>query len=388
VDALSPSDALARLQRLESYLREDPRNGALLADACDAALAAGQHESALAHVREAQRLGLDPVAWTFRQARVCLARRDLDAADDLLQRLAAQTGDHPVLAHDRAYVRLLQQDFAGCRALLQPWLQERAAAVAAGDLQALQLLWLRATHALGLVQEARDWLAQAVQQGPLPPALLALASLIAVDADDFEAARALADAALAALPGQPEALVARATVALAEGDAAAARDLLLPALERNAEDGRTWATLGLASLQAQELVAAQRQLERAVALMPGHIGTWHALGWTRLLRQDRAGAGQAFAQALALDRNFAESHGAVGLVLALRGDGDAARRHLELAARLDARNVTGRYAQALLAGQASDAGRLQQLAARLLDRPGFFGASLGEAYRRGATPRH
>jgi tetratricopeptide (TPR) repeat protein len=270
--------------------------------------------------------------------------------------------------------------------LVQPWLQDSARSVPAEDLQALQLLWLRATHALGLVQEARAWLGQAAPAGELPPALAAAASLLAVDADDFAAAKSLADAALAALPGQPEALVARATVALAEGDAAAARDLLLPALERNAEDGRTWATLGLASLQAQELVAAQRQLERAVALMPDHVGSWHALGWTRLLRHDLAGAGQAFEQALALDRNFAESHGGVGLVLALRGEHAAARRHLALAARLDPRNVTGGYAQALLAGEASDAQRLQQLAARLLDRPGFFDASLREAYQRAMKP--
>ena len=115
--------------------------------------------------------------------------------------------------------------------------------------------------------------------------------------------------------------------------------------------------------------------------MPGHIGSWHALGWTRLLLRDLADARGAFEQALALDGSFAESHGAMGLVLALQGDAAQAGRHLAIAGRLDPRNVSGRFAEAVLRCEAADPQRLQALVARLLDRPGLFGGRLADAVR-------
>ncbi|NML42935.1 tetratricopeptide repeat protein [Ramlibacter sp. G-1-2-2] len=374
MDASTHSSA-ARLGQLQAWLAEDPDNPALLADACDSAIAAGAHEEAQAHLATASRLRLDPAAWSFRQARLCIARRELERAAELLQQLAATEGEHPVLAHDFAYVRLLQGDAETCRSLLEPWLTRDCAPQ---PLEAIQALWLRAMHASGLVEDAWSWLQQQ-EAARLPAGLRGVASLLAVDAEDFAAARTLAEAALAVHPMHPEALVARATVALAEQQVESARGWLAQALQANSDDGRTWSMLGLASLQAREFALAQAQLERAVQALPRHIGSWHALGWACLLQQDLPGAHQAFAQALALDRNFAESHGAVGLVLALRGHREAAQGQLALAARLDPRNVTGRFAQALLRGEIGDAARLQALAHRLLDRPGFFGGKLRDS---------
>lgn len=370
--AASAAESSARLARLEAYLGEDPDNPALLADACDTALAAGQHARALAHLAAAERLALDPAAWLWRRARLCIAQRDLAAAAESLEQLRISVGAHPVLDHDRAYVRFLAQDYEACRALVAPWLQDPAAGE---HLEAVQVLWLRATHALGLIEEGWDWVNAQRNAGELGSAAQGIASLVAVDADDFTSAKTLADAALARHPTQSEALVARATVALAERDGPAATRWLALALQQNPDDGRTWSMLGLASLQAQQLSLSQSQLERAAALMPGHIGTWHALGWSRLLQRDQVNARKAFEQALALDGNFAESHGALGLVLALQGDAAQAERHLAIAGRLDPRNVSGRFAQALQRGEAADPERLQALVARLLDRPGLFGVS-------------
>ncbi|HEY8360071.1 MAG TPA: hypothetical protein VIL30_21660, partial [Ramlibacter sp.] len=70
-----------------------------------------------------------------------------------------------------------------------------------------------------------------------------------------------------------------------------------------------------------------------------------------------------------------------GLALALAGENDDAQVHLETARRLDAANVTGRYARALLAGEVGDADRLLALADRLLDRPGFGRAKLSDEIR-------
>ncbi|HSW18711.1 MAG TPA: tetratricopeptide repeat protein, partial [Ramlibacter sp.] len=99
---------------------------------------------------------------------------------------------------------------------------------------------------------------------------------------------------------------------------------------------------------------------------PSHIGTWHGLGWTQLLLQDLDGARASFETALELDRNFAENHGGLAVILALQKQAQAAREHIELAQRLDRANLSSRYAQALLSGEAQDTQAIQRLAQRLL----------------------
>lgn len=377
------SPASARLQRLAAYLEQDPGNASLLAEACDAAMACGQHERADAYADAAERLALEPAPWQLRRAHIAIARRDLDRAADLLQALRTGQGEHPVLAHDLAYVHLMQGEFDRCRELVEPWLEGSAASeLPLEQLGAMQLLWLRAMHRLQLLDEALEW-AKAQDAGArLQPAARGAASLIALDAEDFDTARDFSSGALAASPRQVEALVALGSLALVTGDGTRANQLLQQALECNPDDGRTWSALGMASLLAQDLPRAESQLQRAVDNMPGHVGSWHALGWARLLQGDHAGALAAFRTALEIDRNFAETHGALGLVLALTGESSASRHHLDLADRLEPGNLTGRYARALLAGEAGDRQAVEKLARRWLDRPGFFGRSLGETVLR------
>ncbi|MEJ8837145.1 tetratricopeptide repeat protein [Ramlibacter sp. AN1133] len=375
------SSAAERLQRLVAYLEQDPANATLLAEACDAAIACGRHEQAEAFICEAERLQLDAAQWMFRRARIAIARRELSRAADLLESVGSVAGDHPVLAHDLGYVHLLQDNAQACRDIVQPWL-EASLGDAPEQRGALQLLWLRAMHRLQELDEAMAWAKAQAAAGTLQPKAAGAASLIALDLEEFAEAREWADAALAAEPEQVEALVARGSVALAMGEPAKAGQLLQQALARNPEDGRTWSALGMASLQAQHLPQAQAQLEQAVRTMPAHVGTWHALGWARLLQGDRAGALEAFRAALEIDRNFAETHGALGLVLGLAGQGAESTFHLDVADRLDAANVTGRYARALLAGEVRDREALARLARRLLDRGGFFGGKLSDSVLR------
>ncbi|HEX7888955.1 MAG TPA: hypothetical protein VF522_06295 [Ramlibacter sp.] len=376
-NAATPT-AETRLGRLQRYLQDDPHNGLLLADAFDEALSSGAWDSAAQLARLAEEEHLAQPAWQFRRARLCIALRDLQRAAELLEALQGALGDSPVLAHDLAYVRLLQGDFAACRALLQPWIDGEE--TPADSDAALQVLWLRASHRLQRVDDALDWAQRRHAAGSLAPPALGVASLVALDASDFERAKHWSEASLRADRPVPEGLVTAAYVALAEGHTEHARGLLQRSLELNRSDGRTWSVLGLASLQARDLPLAQKQLETAVQYMPAHIGTWHALGWARLLQGGRAQALEAFQHALALDRNFAESHGAVGMLLALDGQVAQAEHHLEAADRLDANNLTARYARALLAGTAGDAQAVQRLALRLLDRPGFFGGKLSDSF--------
>jgi tetratricopeptide (TPR) repeat protein len=362
------SDAANRLQRLAGYLAQDRENAALLAEACDAAIACGRHELADEFIVAARQLAVVDAGWTFRRARLCIARRQLTEAAALLEQLRSETGEHAVLAHDAAYVRLLQGDSKGARALLQPWMARLAATpgLARDQREALQVLWLRASHREGLLEAAWEWAQQERAEGRLEPAASGVASLIALDLEDLDAARALADAALSVDARQVEALVARGSVALASGDAAEATVFLEGALLSNPDDGRTWSALGFASLLQQDLPRAKSQLERALQAMPEHVESWHALGWTRLLLADRNGALAAFRSGLVCDPDYAESHAALALALWLCGEKEDADRHLQEADRLDPECAIGRQARAFIAGGQGDPAMLDALTRRVL----------------------
>lgn len=363
----------SRLATLQRYLREDPHNVSLLGEACDEAIAQGDHGAAQDCLATARRLQLDDLAWPARQLRLAMARLDWEDALAQLARLRERAGPQPALAHDAACVRWRQHRHEEARDELAPWLAEDRLRTLDPEVRAaLQALWLRVSHHQGLLEELRTRALQWQQGGCLEPVAAGVASLAAVDLGEFATAKFLGDVALAAQAITPEALVARACVALGDGETHAATAWLKQALDLQPEEGRTWSALGMASLQAQEPAAARTQFARASQLLPQHIGTWHGLGWACLLLQDRAGALAAFQQALALDRSFAESHAAVGTVLLLSGRAEEAEEHLERAERLPGGNLTGRYARALQSGELKDAQAVRALAERLLQRPGLF----------------
>lgn len=364
----APSPAALRLQRLAGYLAQDPDNAALLADACEAAIACGAHDQAQGHIASARRLALDRAEWDFRAARLCLARGELPEAAGLLEELRESLGAHPVLAHDLAYVRLLQGDAGSAQELLQPWLDAAMPAGAEPARAALQALWLRACHGGDRLQQAWAWVQGRDANGGLSPAVRGVASLVAFDLGEPEAARALAEAALAADADQREALVARGSLALAEGDTARAAQAFRRALELHPGDGRSWSALGFASLLERDFASARSHLERAVECLPDDVETWQALGWARLLQGGREAALAALRAALALDPAAADSHAALALVHALLGEASQARAGLEAAQRLGADGVALGYARALLAGAATEPAVLDALARAALSQ--------------------
>lgn len=362
------SPASARLQRLAGYLAQDPANAALLADACETAMACGAHEQAESYIEAAQRMSLDRGEWQFRHARLHMAKGELRAAADLLEQLRAERGEHPAFAHDLAYILLLQGDAVAAREVLQPWMEANLPPSAADAREPLQALWLRACHRSGQLPEAWAWVRQEEAAGRLGAAARGVASLIAFDLENLEAARSLADAALAADGGQLEALVARGSVALAEGDAARASQLFQRALQRHPGDGRTWSALGFASLLRQDFAAARTQLERAVEALPGDVETWQALGWSRLVQGDRDTALAAFDAALAIDASDSDSRGALALLHALLGDAVAAQQHVDAAGKTGADGAALRYARAVLSGEARDPAALEAMAREALSQ--------------------
>jgi tetratricopeptide (TPR) repeat protein len=377
---------LRRLDRLEAYLVDDPENPALLADAFAEALGAGAPGRAEFHLRHAQALGLDPSSWKRREAHWLLAQHRWDEARQRLLELAdnldAESAGAAVLAHDLAYVELRAGAPNAGIERLAPFVAEHAA-ISEADI-AIGVLWLQLLHRADRLDDAMAWLRRRESAGTLEPGVAAVGSLIALDAGDHAAALRWAERGLAEQPPRVEALVARASLALAERDPGRARQWLQAALASNDADGRVWSAIGFAELLDRRLPAARDAFERATVLLARHVGTWHGLGWTALAQHDDAAASRAFEQALALDRNFAESHGACAVAHALAGRADAARSAIDRALRLDRGCLSARYADALLRGDAHDSRALMRLAERLFEgRSGPLGRPMIDVVRGG-----
>lgn len=379
-----------RLDRLETYLRDDPSNASLLVEAFETALKARQWDRAQFHMKHALALDPDSLAWSLREADFWLAQRRHDEALDVLNRLEALTSPPAGLAdavlHDVALIDFQSKNYAQCVSRLESRMQSNgphAASMAEGDTaqggaRPLAKLWLRALHHAGDLDRAVQWVLHQSPEQRLHPDVGGVASLIALDAQRFDLASEWSNAALvhARADERPiEALVTQASLALAKHDAVKARELALAALQINPGDGRSWSVYAFAELLAGDAGLASQHFELALKAMPDHIGTWHGLGWSQVVQRQLASARSSFEAALALDRNFAESHGGLAVVLALENNAQAAGEHVERALRLEPGNLTGRFAQAIVRGEVSSPQAFERLAHRLL---GDQAAPLGE----------
>lgn len=370
----SNHESALRLARLEAYLGEDPSNISLLTEAFTTALQCAEWERAAFHVRHLQALQPDDLQWKLREGDLLLARGDFEQAAALLKALQSQPAAprefSDTVLHNLAWIDFQAGRCQACIAQLKPRLDIADGTPPSAVLAAL---WLRAMHHSGQMEEAVAWAISADAAGHLSPSTAGVASLAALDAEQLQQADEWSSRALnqAAESDRPlEALVTQSSLALARQDAALARSLAQAALNLSPRDGRAWSAHAFADLLSQDLPAAIAHFDNALASIPGHIGTWHGKGWALLVSSDLEGARQSFAKALELDRNFAESHGGLAIVLALQGNEREAREHIERSLRLDASNLSGRYAQALVGGEIKDAASFQTTATRLLEGQG------------------
>ncbi len=373
----SPHPSLQRLARLEGFLQQDPDNAELRAEAFDAALQAGQWDSAQVHLKQGL-ASQSPWPWRLREAHWLMAQHRRDEARSVLLGLqdqpAAPEALRSAVAHDLALLALLDGNPETGLAALAPWVGAESERPIDPP---LQMMWLRLMHHAGHLTEAFAWSQARWQSGQLAAPAAGVAALIAADVNDLPTALTWSEHALQVHAGPAEALVARASVGLIRHESQLARSLLNTALKSNPTDGRVLSALGFADLLDRQLDAARHHLDQAVRWIPSHVGTWHALGWACLLQGDLDTAKAAFERAIDLDRNFGESHGGLAVVLAVRNEREAAAEAIRRAAGLDRSNLSGRYAQALLDGEAQDLASLRPLATRLLgDRPAPFGGSL------------
>ena len=355
----SPTD---RLQRLLRFVDADPANERLRADVFDTALAAGDFGAAQAQVVWA--LTRNPVdfGWRHRLVLLDMARHEWDEARALLQGLKDEGQSDPALDYNLAYVDFAQGHYAAAEQRLRAFDGEALLQVPQG----LAVL-LSCQHRRGAPEDAVATFA------PLAPrvesaAAFGAASLAAVDAEDVVSAARWCDEALRRDARQPEALIARATLLVADRQPAAALELIGIALQRNPDDGRALSTAALAEMLAGRIAPARALFQRSVVTMPSHIGTWLGLGWCGVFLDDLDGARAAFETALALDPTFGESHGALAVVAALQGRRDDAEAALRRARGLDPRGLSAQYAQSVLEGERDDPQRFMARAQAALRR--------------------
>jgi tetratricopeptide (TPR) repeat protein len=359
--SLDNPSAARRLVDLQGYLAQDPDNWDLRAEIFDAALACGQRDVAQAQLDHALRACPEEAGWRHRQASLLLAWGKYAEAQAVLEALVTDGHDHPVVLHNLAYALFGQRRYEAARDVLAPLLDgpDDSAAMA-------WVLWLRCQHRLGQLDESlRAFVARAPQRGMSADAW-GVASLMALDANRLDDARAWSERALKGRADQLEALAARGSVALAEQDAKGALTLFERALQVNGTDGRSWSGIALTRMLQMDLTSALDAFGKAVSTMPDHIGTWIGFGWCRILVGQPEAAREAFEKALQLDRNFGESHGALAVALARLGQTERARTESDVALRLDSKSLSARYAQAILSGEADDPAAFLRLSRRVL----------------------
>jgi len=354
-----------RLARLTALLRSDPRNELLLAEVADAALAEGALGEADKYIQEGLRQQGATDSWRFRESRLRIAQRRLEEALTLLQQLRQELPDNSAVGHDLAYVHFLRGDAAECERLLAPWVETRQTVD-----HRIAALWLRALHHQDKLQEALRWVAKS-NPATLYPLVAGVASLIALDAGDTDAAGEMSALALQSDPDQTEALVAAGCVALSAMDLGQARSLLQHATTVHPHQARAWSALGYTELIGMQAVRARAYFEKALQVAPEDVTALLGLGWACVILGDQPAAGRAFDAIVALDPEYSEAHAGLAVVAALSGAGDAATLGATRAQMLDPKSISARLARVLGAGDPNATQDLQRLLSELLDSAGI-----------------
>jgi len=362
---------MAEYDQLAAFLRADPDNPALLADAARAALAAGHTDEAVALAARHRALE-GPTPETDHVAGLAaMAARDWPAAAAAFRAMLDKGVDEPGVRYNLAWSLVMGGD--GEAAL--PLLDDRVADTVP---QGAQLL-VGLLHARGDMERAEAVARAATERFPDHRGLNAAVSTLAIDLEDLHLARIAAERA----GDHPEALVTQATLALDGEEVANAGRLFDAALARDPNNPRAVIGRGLVALAGDDRAVAVADLDRGAELFGTHLGSWIAAGWAHVLAGDAAAARERFERALAVDDGFAEAHGSLAVLDLLAGDVEAGRRRTEVAQRLDRESFSAALAAAMLAAGGGDRARAEKIVTLALSTPvEGSGRTIGQALAR------
>lgn len=347
-----------RLERLQSFLAQDPDNLSLLADTADEALKVGDTVAARTAIEHALTIDHGNPYFRLRLSSAAIAEGSFDDALAVTSALLEEGVTDSAVRYNHAYALLASARYEDAKGVLESLLKE------GGGPAGVVPLLLRCHHYLGDLDSAIEVATAHLGSNPEDSTVEGMLSLLYFDKNDYKTAGERARRVLASNGDNLDALLAAGGVALAEEDGEGAKSSMMRAISVQPRNGRAWANLGLAEMLGLNLTAAQEALAHAVKYMPEHVGTWIALGWTQLMLGDLASAEHSFQCAVDRDENFSEGHGGLAAVAAMKGDWDAAELAAKTARRLDPASMSHQYVQLIkmIKGNQSEA------ASRLLQR--------------------
>lgn len=344
---MTVEQALASYERLIGYLAADPDNSSLLADSAAAAAQADKLPEAVDLYRRLD--GIAPLEGGLANMAAIIAMRagDQDQAQRWFSRCFEAHGEDPSLRFNIAWSKALSKDFSGAAELLD------GAVVAA--LPQAAMLSLQIDHQEGRFDEAGKKLESYLAMHPEYPPLQAAASVLAMDIDDPDLARAAAEKG----GDHPDALTTLGTLDLGDRNLDLARSRFEQALATRQVSPRAEVGLGLVDLAAGNAAAAALRLDRGAQQFGDHLGSWLAAGWAHFIAGDLDAARQRFEVALAKDDTFGEAHGSLAVVDLLQGEKEAAERRMKVSRRLDPQSFSTALATVLWAQSQGNRGRAE-----------------------------
>ena len=350
-------DRDGQLAILLGFLDHDPNNAALLVDAAEAAIDAGEPDQATALLERAAAVRKPTQREGNLAGLAALRGRRFEDAAAVFAALLDDGADEPALRFNLAWARTMTGDRDGALAVLDDRTAEELPQAAALDVQLL--------HTIGRLDEAFDRGKRYLTLHPDAPALAAAMSVLAIDMGDEALAAACAEKA----PGHPDALATLGTLALGSDNAVGAEALFDAAIAGGANVPRAWVGRGLAYMLAGKPDQAPADIDRGAAMFGDHLGSWIAAGWAHFIAGDATTSRTRFEHALALDPTFAETHGSLAVLDALAGDIARARERASVALRLDRNGFSAALAMALVNAAGGDAAQSRAIVERALHMP-------------------
>ncbi|MFC5475513.1 tetratricopeptide repeat protein [Paraherbaspirillum soli] len=365
------STTAQHLERLTSYLEQDPSNLQLLSDTASAAFDSQQYDRCEILLARAEQLQPLSATLTNLKGLNALARSQYASATAAFSQLAETYPDDFGVRYNLAYAKTMSGDYEGAANLLDSRTLEAV-------LQA-PALKVRVLHYLGLLDEAAELGEQYGNRPNADNTLYAALATLALDRNQPDIARAYALRA----PTEAESLTTLGMLTLQDVNSSPAVELFEQALERNPQSGRAWVGKGLGLLLGGHLKTAAGSLDHGANIMKTHLGTWVAAGWAHLLAGSFDQARADFNTALEIDPNFAETHGSLAVLEIKEGNTEAAQRHATISLRLNSKCLSGALAQSLLQTARGNAQSGQAILDKALNTPlNATGMTIAQAIAR------
>lgn len=341
----NPSETPSRIERLWQYLENDPGNTSLLRDLAREGMGTGAFDQALTALNKLAELqaseGNDEAAAIH--ALIKLGR--LDEACERGLRAREQWPEDGAVRVETTRAMLNARRFDEALSHSEGEFDDPALTQMAGELR-LQAMWHKEE-----VDAASDLAAQLAEQFPNNPRIVSQYSALLYDQARSKEAFEAAHKAYALSPLHAyTALHVLASEKLLQRDTAGALKLVEEAQRSRTDDGRIWLLKGSAQLMAGQVEEAIVDLQRALAIFPGHPGTHLTLAWVYITRGELDLAEATVHNAIEASPAFGESHGTLAVVYAMKGQKEEAARSIRRASLLDKDGFSARYAQTILDG--------------------------------------